>query len=179
MGIEARKLFIRKKQEFMGRELEEHYLGHPVDWGSVLSKQNMKLENLTFRQWIDVFKKYYPLDPKMPEKKWGKDLFNFVAEELRIDPENPQELDFFNSLDSKLDKAGIDCFFLFKNPKTKKESIFTIDLTAEPKKDEWKADKVLHEFPDWRSKEDEYIEKMKETAKQIAERLIEKSGPIR
>jgi hypothetical protein len=179
MGIEARKLFIRRKQEFIGRELEEHYLGFPVDWEQILAKNKINPENLTRQDWLKIFKEHYPLDPKMPEKKWGKDLFNFVAEELRIDPENPQELDFFNSLGSKLDRAGIDCFFLFKNPNTKKEVIFSIDLTAEEKKDEWKADAVLKEFPDYRSQEDEYIEKMKETAKQIAKRLIEKSGPIR
>lgn len=180
MGIEARKLFTRRRQEFIGWELEEHYLGPSINWDPIYAKYGLdkKGTELNLKGWIELFKKAYPLDSQSPEKKWGQDIFDFVAKELGLNIEEPEGLSFYSARGSGLDYRGIDCFFLFKNPETKKEVIFSIDLTAEEKKDEWKADKVLHEFPDWRSKEDEYIEKMKETAKQIAERLIEKSGPI-
>lgn len=172
------EFFQKRRQEFAGMELEEHYLGHPINWEPIYAKRGLKEKGkeLNLKQWVELFKEEYPLNPQTPEKKWGKDIFDFTAQELDLDVEEPEGLSFYSARGSGLDFRGIDCFFVFKNPKTKKEGLFTIDLSKEEKKDEWKADKVLHEFPDWRSKQNEYIEKMEETAKEIAEVLKHRAG---
>lgn len=173
------EFFQRRRQEFAGIELERHYLGNPINWSPILAEQGLRLQGkeLDLKGWIELFKKYYPLKPQSPEKKWGKDIFDFTAKELGLDIEKPEGLSFYNATGSGLDYRGIDCFFVFKNPETKKEAFITIDISGNPKKDEWKADKVLHEFPDWRFKEKEYIEEMEERAKEIAKVLKSKTGP--
>ena len=156
------EFFQRRRREFAGMELEGDYLGPKINWEPIYAKRglNEKGKELNLKQWIDLFKEEYPLNPQAPEKKWGKDIFDFTAEELGLDIEEPKGLSFYNATGSGLDQRGIDCFFIFKNPKTKKEAFVTIDLTTNPKKDEWKADIILNEFPDYRSKTDEYIEEM-------------------
>lgn len=174
------EFFQRRKREFAGIELEGHYLGPKINWDPIYAKHRLheKGKELNLKQWVELFKKAYPLDPQSPEEKWGKDIFDFTAKELGLDIEEPKGLSFYNATGSGLDYRGIDCFFIFKNPKTKKEAFITIDITDNPQKDEWKADKILHAFPDWRSKEDEYIKEMEEAAEEIAKGLKNKTEPI-
>jgi len=174
------EFFHKRKQEFAGFGLEEHYLGPKINWDSIYAKHGLreKGKELNLKQWVELFKKAYPLDPQSPKKKWSKDIFDFTAKELGLDIEEPEGLSFYNATGSGLDFRGIDCFFVFKNPKTKKEAFVTIDLTKEEKKDEWKADFVLHEFPDYRPESgqyDQYIEEMEKRTEEIAEKLKNKT----
>ena len=182
MKTEFYRKFYKKKQETTGFELEEHYIGKNLKsfWESVYVKRGLRErgKELNLNQWIDLFEQKYPLNPKAPEKKWGIDILYSAAKELGLDLDDEdgiKELSFYNALGSGLDQRGIDCFLVYRNPKTKRRAFFTIDISKREAKDEWKADKVLHEFPDWRSKEDEYTEKMEEIAKEIAEKLRSKT----
>ncbi len=103
-----------------------------------------------------------------------------VAKHLGLDIQNPKDqgLYFYNTLDTGLDYKGIDGLFIFNDPKTKQEKRLTIDLTENPKKDEWKADYIINKIP-FRENlgREKYEEKMDELAIEIAEKLIEKTGP--
>ena len=157
-----------------GFELEEHLIGHKIDWPSILKQNKISPETLRYRDWQKIIQELYPENPTMPKQKWGKDLYNFVAEKLGLDIENTEDLKFFNSLGTPMDRNGIDCFFTFKNPQTGKEAMFTIDVTANPKKDEWKANLVIGEMPNYRESPEEkekYIEEMEKASGRIAEKL--------
>lgn len=180
-----------------GFELENQWLGHKIDWDSILKKRNISKEEAEKwgqERWKEFIQRNYPKNPKLPEKnpaklpdkKLARDLFDFVAEKLGLDPDEQKGLDFYNSLGTKLDRMyGVDCFFVFKNPRTGKKADLTIDITAETLKDEYKANHIIREAPDpprpgednYRQKEIEYIEKMDEIAEEIAEKLKNKTGP--
>jgi len=174
MGLEH----IPQERIYRGFELEQACLGHKIDWEKIFAKNKVSPETLGYEQCEKIIRELYPDDPTMPKKKWGKDLYNFVADKLRLDMENPEGLYFYSSLGSPLDKMGVDCFFVYTNPQTKKEATFTIDLTANPKKDEYRADLVMGEMPDHRANPDEYSLELEKIADQIAENLKTKTAPI-
>ena len=160
-----------KEYKYRGFELEEACLGHKINWEEILKKKNIPSENLTRKQWEKFIRELYPDDPLLPKKKWGRDLYNWVADKLRLDIENPEGLYFYSSLGTDLDKMGVDCFFIFKNPKTGRETIFTIDLTTNPQKEEYKADAIVSAMPDHRTNPEDYNLEMEKLADIIAEKL--------
>lgn len=166
-----------QEYRYRGFELEESCLGHKINWDEILEKNKISSENLTCRQWEKIIQECYPDNPIMPKKKWGRDLYNFVADKLELDIENPEGLYFYNSLGSPLDKMGVDCFFVFKNPQTKREGTFTIDLTANPEKEKYRADLVVGEIPDHRVKPEEYSLELEKIADQAAEKLKTETEP--
>jgi len=166
---------------YKGFELEQACLGHKIDWENILKKEGISEEKLSHEGLFRAYEKFYPLNLQIPQKKWGKDLFNLVADKLGLDVENPEELKFINVLGTRLDRKGIDCFFLFKNPKTEKEKPCTVDITSHPKKDEWKADLIINEddiMLDWKKNPEQYIEKLDEIAEKIADGLKNKTELI-
>jgi hypothetical protein len=167
-----------QEYRYRGFELEEACLGHKIDWSTILRKNNISTENLTTRKdWERIIQELYPDDPTMPKQKWGKDLYNFVADKLNLDLEEPQGLCFYNSLGSVLDKMGIDCFFTYKNQKTGKDAIFTIDLTTNPQKEQYKADLVVGEIPDHHKNPEDYALELEKIADQIADKLKTDTEP--
>jgi hypothetical protein len=183
-----------KESQYSGFETEEECIGHKIKWSDVLGKIEVPKSGFSKEKWEKIIMEKYPLDPSLPKKKWSIDLLNFVSDKLNLDIDS-EDLKFYNSLGSPLDEKGVDCFFSFKNPNTKKEAVFTIDLTKNINKPDWKIDdknpkdwkikrpKTNHliidikEFPDHRSDPDGYIQKMEEKSETIAKRLIEKTGP--
>ncbi len=173
---------------YRGFEFEEACLGHKIDWDSVLHQNKISPEKLNLREWTEIIKKLYPEDPIMPKQKWGRDLYDFVADKLELDIENPEGLMFFNSLGTPLDrKRDTDCFFVFKNPKTKKEALFTIDLTSDPREltpgvthqDSLnQADLVIGEMPDYHKYPEAYILEMEKIADKISEKLKDKTETV-
>ena len=176
------RLEPRFERQFRGFELEEECIGHKIDWSEILKQKRIPEEGLSRKQWERIIQELYPLDPQSPKKKWSKDLFDFVADKLNLDIEEPEGLYFYNALGSGLDRKGADCFFVFKNPNTKKEAVFKIDITANPKKDEpdapWRADLIINRTPDYRSNPEDYVQEMDKIAAKIAERLKEKTELI-
>jgi hypothetical protein len=170
-----------KEYQYKGFELEQACVGNEIGWKEIFKKQGISEEKLTHEGLFKAYEKFYPLDPQIPQKKWGKDLFNLVADKLELDIEDPEELKFINVLGTRLDRKGIDCFFLFKNPKTEKEKPCTIDITSHPKKDEWKADLIINKddiMLDWKKDFEQYMEKLDEIADKIANGLKDKTELI-
>jgi hypothetical protein len=167
---------LEKEYQYRGFELEQAYLGHKINWQEILKKNNIPADQLTREQWEKIIQKLYPDDPLLPKKKWGRDLYNWVADKLKLDIENPEGLYFYNSLGTGLDRMGVDCFFVFKNPWTGKQANFTIDLTLNPKKDKYKADIIVGEMPDHRTNSEDYNLEMEKLADVIAERLKTDTG---
>jgi hypothetical protein len=167
-----------EKYQHKGFELEQACIGDEIKWKDIFKKQDISEEELTHEGLFEAYEKFYPHNPQIPQKKWGKDLFNLVADKLKLDIENPEELKFINVLGTRLDRKGVDCFFLFKNPRTKKEKPCTIDITAHPKKHEWKADLVINQddiMLDWRKDPEEYMEKLDKIAEEITYKLRNKT----
>ena len=166
-----------QEYRYRGFEAEEELLGHKLDWENILQENKIPHEKHTRREWQEILEQVYPEDPLMPTKKWGKDLYNFVAEKLGIDIDDAESLKFYKTLGTDLDRMGIDCFFTFKNPKNQRETSFTIDLTTKPKKDEYKANAVIqaNEVPDYRKNLEKYIDHMEKLAELIAEELKNKT----
>jgi len=172
MPIENPREYIYK-----GLDEEQAILGNKLDWDNLLRENKISAGRKRFKEWINILQKIYPENPTIPKKKWGRDLYNFVADQLRLDIDDEESLKFYKTLGTDLDRMGIDCFFAFKNPKTKKTAIFTIDVTINPHKDEAKADMIVNtdEIPDHRKNQEEYIDRMEEIAETIAENLKEKT----
>jgi hypothetical protein len=168
---------LEGEYRYRGMEEEESLLGHKLDWKNLLETNKISCEKRPFVTWQKIIQNIYPEDPTMPKKKWSKDLYNFVAEKLGLDIDDMENLKFYRTLGTDLDRMGVDCFFVFNNPITKKEADFTIDLTINPQKDEAKANMVINAsgIPDYRINIEEYIAKMEEIAGQIAETLKEKT----
>ena len=165
--------FPPQEHIFRGLEEEQALLGHKLDWEDLLKKNKISSERKPFRKWVEIIQNIYPENPAVPQRKWGKDLYNFVADQLKLNLDDIESLKFYKTIGTDLDRMGVDCFFIFKNPETYKEAVFTIDLTINPKKDEAKADMVVKtdEIPDHRTDEEDYIVKMEKLAEQIAEQL--------
>jgi hypothetical protein len=162
-----------QEYRYRGFEAEEELLGHKLDWENILQENKIPHEKHTRREWQQILEQVYPEDPLMPTKKWGKDLYNFVAEKLGIDVDDTESLKFYKTLGTDLDRMGIDCFFIFRNPITKKETTFTIDLTINPQKDEAKSNMVINtkEIPDHRKDPKGYIAVMEKFTEHIAKQL--------
>jgi hypothetical protein len=162
---------------FKGLEEEQALLGHKLDWENLLKKNEIPHQRKPFREWIQIVQDIYPENPIVPQRKWGKDLYNFVADKLELDIDDIESLKFYKTLGTDLDKMGVDCFFIFKNPETGKEAIFTIDITVNPQKDEAKSDMTIKtdEIPDHRKDEENYIQEMQQLADHIAEALKSKT----
>jgi hypothetical protein len=175
MSLERHHL---KEYKYEGFELEQACLGHKINWKEIFKKQGISEERLTHEGLFEAYEKFYPLNPQIPQKKWGKDLFNLVADKLQLDLENPEELKFINVLGTRLDRKGIDCYFSFKNPKTEKEASLGIDLSGNPKKDEWKAHVIQEEDIELDPKNIEYIPKLDAIAEKIAYKLKDKTELI-
>jgi len=170
-----------QEYRYRGFELEEACLGHKIDWKNRLENEGVSEEDLSHKKLFEIYEKLYPFNPQIPQKKWGKDLFNLVADKLNLDIENPEELKFINVLGTRLDRKGADCFFSFKNPKTGKIDYCTIDITANPKKDAGKADVLVGENDitlDYQNNPEEYMEKLEIMAEKIAHLLKEKTELI-
>lgn len=165
--------------KYQGFEAEEELLGHKLDWDDILQKKQITREKRTLRAWQQILEQVYPENPLIPSKKWGKDLYYSVAEKLGIDvdTDETENLRFYKTLGTDLDRMGIDCFFTFRNPQTKQETSFTIDLTTHPNKDDYKADTIVQadEIPDYRQDEKKYIDYMEKLAEVIAKELKNKT----
>lgn len=171
---------IERRQEYIsGNEAEEAFLGHKLDWENILQKNNITSEKRPFQAWQQILEQVYPENPLIPTKKWGKDLYYAVAEKLKIDvdTDDTENLKFYKTLGTDLDRMGIDCFFTFRNPQTQRKTSFTIDLTTNPKKDEYKADITVqaNEVPDYRQDEGKYVDYMEKLAELIARDLKNKT----
>ena len=98
-------------------------------------------------------------NPKSPSTETSSVLFGYVISNL--EDNRRDDLRFYSALGTSLDvHYGIDCFFLLKNRDY--DSIFSIDLTTNPRKVESKADVVIH--PEDFQNEDF----LKETGRKIA-----------
>ncbi len=166
-----------QEYRYRGFEAEEEFLGHKLDWKNILQENKIHQEKHTRREWQKILEQVYPENPLIPTKKWGRDLYNFVAEKLGIDIDDMESLKFYKTLGTDLDRMGIDCFFTFKNPGTQRETSFTIDLTTEPKKDEYIADAIVraNEVPDHRQDMERYIDYMENLAEVITKELKNKT----
>jgi len=170
-------MHLEKEYRYRGFEAEEELLGHKLPWENILEKNNIPPDRRTRREWQEILQSIYPENPIIPNKKWGKDLYNFVAEKLELDIDDIESLKFYNSLGTDLDRMGVDCFFVFKNPQTGKETIFTIDLTTNPQKDEAKSDLIVNaqEIPNYHKNLENYITVMEKYAEHIAQILEERT----
>lgn len=128
-----RNIYERYKK---GTEFEDHCLGPGPKVDDLLVKDDLDPTQLSYKDLRKEFVSHYPLNPEIPQKKWGKDLYDLVAERLGLDPENPTGLKFYNCLGTNLDKRGTDCFFLFRNSSNGHEAYFELDITTNDKKDE-------------------------------------------
>lgn len=168
-----------QEYRYRGFEAEEELLGHKLDWDAIKEKNKIPPGKRSSREWREILQNVYPENPIVPSKKWGKDLYNFVAERLELNIDDTESLKFYKSTGTDLDRMGTDCYFVFKNPKTGREAIFTIDVTAKSKeqKDEYKANVIVHaeEIPDHHKNLEAYIQKMQELADYVAETLKNKT----
>ncbi len=163
-----------------GFEAENAFLGSGPKVDDLLIKNNIDPTKLSRGMLRKAIVEHYPLNPEIPQKKWANDLFDLVAEELNLDPENPQGLKFYNCLGTNLDKRGVDCFFVFQNPINGREAYFEIDITANSKKDAWKSDLVINvnDFPDYHKDESGYLSELRRYATIIADGLLSGSQTI-
>lgn len=175
-GAEIIDKFMRNifEKNYSGFEAENAFLGNGPKIDDLLLKENTDPSKLSRTELREKIIQFYPLRPEMPEKKWGRDLYNLIAEELKLDPENPTGLAFYNCLGTNLDRRGVDCFFVFKNFQTRRKAYFDIDITTNDKKDRWKSDLVINvnDFPDHHKDEQMYLSELKSYAKMIAEKLL-------
>lgn len=168
-----------QEYRYRGFEAEEQFLGHKLNWENILEENKISPGRRTRGEWQKILQNIYPENPTIPNKKWGKDLYNFVAEKLELDIDDVESLKFYNSLGTDIDRMGVDCFFVFKNPQTGKESVFNIDLTTNPQKDEAKSNLVInvHEIPDYHKNLEEYVIETQKIADTIAEHLKHETAP--
>jgi len=166
-----------QEYKYQGFEAEEQLLGHKLPWEKILKENNISPDRRTRKEWQQILQHIYPENPIVPNKKWGKDLYDFTADKLELDIDDIESLKFYNSLGTDVDRMGVDCFFVFKNPQTGKEAVFNIDLTTNLQKDEAKSDLIIHaqQIPDYNKNENGYIAEMKKIAELIAKDLKSKT----
>ncbi len=181
---------------YEGFETEEECLGPKPDWDNILEKSKIPETDISKERWMKFFAEDCPenlVKLLTPKTKWSKDLVNFVEEKLGLE-EEPEALKLLSTIGGPLDEKGIDCFFILKDPKTKKPIFLSIDLSKHTSKVDWKIDEKkpsewglrkpkadhiinLDEFPSHRHNLKKYIQKMDEESQKIAEKIKVKIRP--
>ncbi len=127
--------------------------------------------HLSFERAVAFAKNFQPSeDPTCPSTKVARDLLDFVAEEMGVDPEGDDalELKFYTAVGSPLDfYHRTDAFVEYKGERVK------IDVTRDPSKrfEDSSADRIImEELPDYGVKEEraEYEKELKKYAQAIA-----------
>jgi hypothetical protein len=96
---------------------------------------------LNFKQSIDLVKKTQPWEnPARPEAAFAADLRKAVSKKLAAIPDNftyaPQDLEYFTSVGSHLDKFHrIDAFLEYTNRQSGKKTRALVDVTIDPAKE--------------------------------------------
>lgn len=115
------------------------YTGHMLEWdcfGSCLWKWEAEPEYVPFRQAMARVRKSQPWDPTDPEPLVSSNLHAYVC--LALGVEDWSEVALYTSIGSPLDRFhGVDAFFHFRG------RVVTIDVTANPHKNSYKADVIL------------------------------------
>lgn len=93
---------------------------------------------VSYHKSMVMVKEFQPWDPTDPSSPAANDLHTLVVEALGIEDYSAVKL--YTAVSSPLDVFhGIDCFVEWEG------IVVTIDLTANCKKDSYKADLVIHE----------------------------------
>jgi len=137
---------MREKFEgYTGKISESEVLGE-TKTEQAEAKREFGGEYIGFRQAVDLVKDVQPFkDPADPhEKPFPHDLHATLAEALSLD--NYEQLRFYTAVGSYLDKKhGVDAFFEL-DLGNGKSARATLDMTQNPKKQDYKAD-VVFQWP--------------------------------
>lgn len=136
---------------YTGKLLEEEILGCCLwVWDGYLS----------FRESVKKVKAFQPWDPTDPRPRAANDFHFFVSEALEVEC---SELGFFTSVGTPLDRYhGVDAFFEYNG------RVATVDLTSNGKKDEYKADLIVHEEDIYQEDGNVNQERLQELASLVA-----------
>lgn len=114
--------------EYTGKLLEQEIL--------LQTKAKWDGEYVSFQRSMEMVKESQSWDPTDPSSVAGNDLHALIVEELE---EDYSSVKLFSALESPLDFFhGVDAFVEWRN------AVVTIDITANPCKDSYKADIILY-----------------------------------
>jgi hypothetical protein len=173
-------------RDYTGSLLEETYFGVSVDRKNRKAAEDFfKMLSgsedvaatkgfLPFQKAVRFVKTFQPgTDPTMPSTKVARDLLDFVAEELDIDPdsEEAEELKFYTAVGSPLDRFhGVDAFIEYEDKRA------LIDVTMNPKKrfEDSSGNRIIMEqLPDYGVKEEraDYERELRKYARAVVKIL--------
>jgi hypothetical protein len=188
------KKYYHDTKDITGKLLEEEYIGvcatrqnkqAMLELFKLLSDGKTPLEARNYlppNKAVRFAKAFQPWDdPTMPETKVAKDLLNFIADELGIEPdsEEEQELKFYTAVGTPLDhKLGVDAFVEYKGKRVE------FDVTRNPAKsfeDSTNARIIMEELPDYsdRSQRAAYEQELKKYARRATRILQTPPEPTR
>lgn len=128
---------------------------------------------MTFRDAMDLVRRYTKEDPTNPSQPFAKELRLAVIEQLGLEDEKDMDrVRFFSAVGTPLDVFhGIDGWIEFV-PDQGPPRIVTLDATLNPGKEEHKADIIIQEVPDPTEDEKKFLGLVYDTyAPQVSERL--------
>lgn len=164
---------------YTGREFEADMLGE-VDifspkFQEALNKVVITGEDgrrfVSYRDALDLVKKFQPADPKNPKKDFLRELRLAVAEKLGLETtEELETISAYTAVRTPLDVYhGVDGFIEIKSQKQPAE-IVTLDLSLNPEK-EIKADIFVGELPDPDENEDAYLQAIEDLAEVFVSKI--------
>ena len=128
---------------------------------------------------IDIIRKYSNQDPINPTQPFAKELRLAVMDELSFETDQEMNrLKFYTAVGTSADVFhGIDGWFEYVDDDGVRV-IVTIDVTKNPKKDEWKADVIIPEVADPEEDETKFLEETERYAKEIVKQFEVKMSMI-
>lgn len=164
-------------QGVRGRDFEGMFFGEKIRWTKIAEKYGVNMNSyMDPQECIKFITEHYPPDRAiLPETKVCRDLYDYVAEGLKMDSENIEFLEkhlrFYNSLNTSLDfYNGVDGFFEYIDPQGR-HIYCALDTTQNPYKQEYKADVKIMGFPDFRKAPNDYLKWLDFISQQIIHTL--------